>query len=537
MHEPIPSHLLTPAQFRRIRELFESALEQPAAGRRAWLRGACDGDSLLMQQVERMLVAADDPHPLLDRSGGECPETASLSCPACDAPVTASHQFCSSCGTPTGAVGPLTEGRFRAGALFAGRYRIVALQGRGGMGQVYRAQDLQLGQPVALKFLTALRSDQRARTRLRSEVRLARQISHPNVCRVYDIGEADGELYLSMEYVDGEDLAALLKRIGRLPAHKGVEIARKLCAGLAAAHARGVLHRDLKPGNVMVDSQGEVRIMDFGLAAVAEQQLDAADLRSGTPAYMAPEQLAGRRGSAASDIYALGLVMYELFTGRPAFAGKDAAELLRLREAHLSTVPSMLVPDMETSVERTILRCLEADPRLRPASALEVAALLPGGDPLAEALAAGDTPSPDLVAAASPDTVLRPAVAVALLALIGVTLSGLLLLTSKVQIVSMVPMENPPEVLAAKARDIVRGLGYGKANGRCCVRIPQRTWLSRVHRGTGLSRWLRTRAVEGGVGSSTGPGVLLVCADARAPGSAIHLQWGRQAARFIAGRA
>ena len=241
----------------------------------------------------------------------------------------------------------LTEGRFRAGALFAGRFRIIALQGRGGMGQVYRAQDLELGQPVALKFLTAFRSDQRARSRLRTEVRLARQISHPNVCRVYDIGEATGELYLSMEYVDGEDLAGLLKRIGRLPADKGLDIARKLCAGLAAAHARGVLHRDLKPGNIMIDSRGEVRIMDFGLAAVAEQQLDAADVRSGTPAYMAPEQLEGREATTRSDIYALGLVLYELFTGRPAFEGKDAAELLRLRSAHPSTTPSTLVPDLE----------------------------------------------------------------------------------------------------------------------------------------------------------------------------------------------
>jgi hypothetical protein len=460
MHQPQPLHPVTPDQFRRIREIFESALAQPIADRHAWLEAACGGDSALLQQVERMLSADDERHHLLDRSADATLEASSLPCPACGAAVVASQRFCPSCGTPTAAVGPLAEGRFRAGALFAGRFRIIALQGRGGMGQIYRAQDLELGQPVALKFLTAFRSDQHARSRLRTEVRLARRISHPNVCRVYDIGEASGELYLSMEYVDGEDLAGLLKRIGRLPVEKGIDIARKLCAGLAAAHAGGVLHRDLKPGNIMIDSRGEVRIMDFGLATVAEQQLDAADVRSGTPTYMAPEQLEGREATTRSDIYALGLVLYELFTGRPAFEGKDAAELLRLRSAHPSTTPSTLVPDLEPAVERTILRCLEPDPRRRPASALEVAASLPGGDPLAEALAAGETPSPDLVAAASPDTVVRPAVGVALVVLIGICLAGMLLLTKQTRIVSMVPMENSPEVLASRARDIVRTLGY-----------------------------------------------------------------------------
>jgi serine/threonine-protein kinase len=460
MHEPQPIGPLTPDQFRRIREIFESALEQPIADRHAWLEAVCGGATALRQQVERMLVADHERHHLLDQSADATFEPASLACPSCGATVVASQRFCPSCGTPTAAAGPLAEGRFRAGALFAGRFRIIALQGRGGMGQVYRAQDLELGQPVALKFLTAFRSDPRARSRLRTEVRLARQIAHPNVCRVYDIGEATGELYLSMEYVDGEDLAGLLKRIGRLPADKGLDIARKLCAGLAAAHARSVLHRDFKPGNIMIDSRGEVRIMDFGLAAVAEQQLDAADVRSGTPAYMAPEQLEGREATTRSDIYALGLVLYELFTGRPAFEEKDAAELLRLRSAHPSTTPSTLVPDLDPAVERTILRCLEPDPRMRPASALEVAASLPGGDPLAEALAAGETPSPDLVAAASPDTVLRPAIAVALVVVIGVGLAGMLVLTKHTQIVSMVPKENPPDVLASKAREIVRTLGH-----------------------------------------------------------------------------
>jgi serine/threonine protein kinase len=160
--------------------------------------------------------------------------------------------------------------------------------------------------------------DETARARFHQEVRLARQIAHPNVCRVFDIGEADGRLFLTMEYVDGEDLASLLRRIGQLAQSKALDIARQLCAGLAAAHDHGVLHRDLKPGNIMLDGRGRVRIADFGLAALGES-LDAEELRAGTPAYMAPEQLAGSEVTPRSDIYSLGLVLYEIFTGKRPF--------------------------------------------------------------------------------------------------------------------------------------------------------------------------------------------------------------------------
>jgi uncharacterized OB-fold protein len=171
MHEPRPFGAVTPDQFRRIREIFESALDQPIADRHAWLEAVCGSDTALLRQVERMLVADDKRHHLLDRSADATHEAVSVVCPSCGATVIAAQRFCPSCGTPTAAVGPLTGGRFRAGALFAGRFRIIALQGRGGMGQVYRAQDLEVGQPVALKFLTAFRSDERARNRLRKEVR------------------------------------------------------------------------------------------------------------------------------------------------------------------------------------------------------------------------------------------------------------------------------------------------------------------------------------------------------------------------------
>jgi serine/threonine-protein kinase len=192
-----------------------------------------------------------------------------------------------------------------------------------------------------------------------------------------------------MEYVDGEDLASLLRRIGRFPEERGLEIARQVCAGLAAAHERGVVHRDFKPANVMLDGAGTVRITDFGLAGMTGEAL-----RAGTPAYMAPEQLAGGEVTARSDIYALGLVLYEIFTGQRALDGRNLAELIHKREQSGITPPSAHVRDLAPEIEQTILRCLRPDPEQRPPSALAVAAALPGGDPLAAALAAGETPSP-----------------------------------------------------------------------------------------------------------------------------------------------
>ena len=267
------------------------------------------------------------------------------------------------------------HGRFEPGTLLAGRYRIVARVGQGGMGEVYRADDLKLGQPVALKFLPKARRRPVRLAQFHNEVRLARQVAHKNVCRMYDVGEVDGLPYLTMEYVDGEDLASLLRRIGRLPEDKALDLARQLCAGLAAAHERGVLHRDLKPANIMVDGEAQVRITDFGLAAIAGAARH--NPLAGTPAYMAPE-LAGREtATIQSDLYALGLVLYELFTGRRAFVAANVAELVRLQNESTITPPARLVKDLDPAVERAILRTLERDPAMRPRSALAVAAAFP----------------------------------------------------------------------------------------------------------------------------------------------------------------
>ena len=354
---------------------------------------------------------------------------------------------------------PVGESRFLPGTIVADRYRIFGLLGRGGMGEVYRADDLKLGQPVALKFLPDEVSTDRERLdRFLNEVRTARQVAHLNVCRVHDIGEVDGLHYLSMEYVDGEDLASLLRRIGRLPQDKAIQIARQLCAGLAAAHNQGILHRDLKPANVMIDGRGGVRITDFGLAMVAES-VEGEAAREGTPSYMAPEQLAGRSVTAQTDIYALGLILYELFTGERALKARSAAEMKRLQDSAIAT-PSSIIEGLDPAVERTVLRCLEREPVDRPPTALSVAAALPGGDPLAAALAAGETPSPELVAAAGETDAMHPAHALGLATIAIALFFAAAWLNGRNDLRAYVPIDKPPAAMVDRAQEVIAKLGY-----------------------------------------------------------------------------
>ena len=395
-------------------------------------------------------------------------------------------RFCGACGQavppssalPTVNLPPPTprssrgEARFLPGVLLAGRYRIVGLLGKGGMGEVYRADDMKLGQPVALKFLPpGFETNPDRLSRFLNEVRTARQVSHTSVCRIYDAGEADGQHFLSMEYVDGEDLASLLRRIGHLPKDKAIQIARQLCAGLAAAHEIGVLHRDLKPANVMIDGRGRARITDFGLAAFAEE-IGGDEIRSGTPAYMAPEQRAGQDVSVRSDIYSLGLVLYELFTGKHAF---------RLESETTPTSPSSLVEGFDPTVERVILRCLEADPSRRPSSALSVAAALPGGDPLAAALAAGETPSPEMVAEAGDKGAWPPAFAWGALGLFVAIVVAVIGLAPVTTLLGMVPLDKPPEFLGERAREILAQAGHrGRAADHVYTFTANRPYLEAV---------------------------------------------------------
>lgn len=349
---------------------------------------------------------------------------------------------------------PATPGdRFAPGELLAGRFRVVAPLGKGGMGEVYRADDLTLGQPVALKFLPAhIAHDPDRLARFRKEVAVARGVSHPNVCRVYDIAEHDGQPFLTMEFVDGEDLSSVTKRLGRMTEEKGVEVARQLCSALAAVHDRGLLHRDLKPANVMLDGRGKVRLTDFGLAAAAED-LSASQVRSGTPLYQAPEQLAGREVTVRSDVYALGLVLYELFTGKRAFA--DAK-----RDSSPSK-PSSHVTGLNPAVEAVVLKCLAPDPTDRPRSAVEVLTGLPGGDPLAAALAAGQTPSPQMVADAGEVGLISPRVALALLGAFALALAAFAALYPRVMAFALAGgLPRSTEWLSGKAREVRELAGH-----------------------------------------------------------------------------
>jgi hypothetical protein len=440
--------VLTPERWQRLKQIYQAATELASDKRAVYLAQACAGDDALLREAQSLLayqtaigglaqVPTDDllPTPVLQAAA------------AMGAPAKAQAQ----------------QVGYVPGAILAGRYRIVGPLGRGGMGQVNRADDLKLGQPVALKFLSErFARDAVMLAQFHNEVRTARQVSHPNVCRVHDIGEIDGQHFISMEYVDGEDLASLLRRIGRLPADKAVEIAQQICAGLAAAHENGVLHRDLKPANVMIDGRGKARLTDFGIAAVAEE-LHGEEALAGTPAYMAPEQFANRVATVKSDLYALGLVLYELFTGKRAFEATSLTQYISLHRQHTPTNPSSWIKDIDPLVERVIMRCLEKDPNKRPASAAQVAAALPGGDPLAAAIAAGETPSPEMVAAAPKAGALRPPVALACLAGFLLLLALLVLATGKVQFHRWAPLEKPPEVLAERAGNFLQKLGYANA--------------------------------------------------------------------------
>jgi serine/threonine protein kinase len=413
-----------------------------------------------------------------------------IQCPKCSAENLPDSRFCSSCAQPLSAPSQLPTmeapaaeakkvaetphvarivssdsipaGGFTPGTILADRYRIIGLLGRGGMGEVYRADDLKLGQPVALKFLPPkLAEDPVRRERFFAEVRITRQLSHPNICRVYDIGEIDGRHFLSMEFIDGEDLASLLKRIGHLTNEKALDIARQLAAGLAAAHERGVLHRDLKPANIMLDGHGRVRITDFGLAIAVEDESQATEI-AGTPAYMAPEQLAGKGATVRSDMYSLGLVLYEIYTGKKAFTAATLAELRQQKETYTPRAPSEIREGIDPVVERLIRRCMERDPNARPASVAQLALALPGGDPLAAAIAAGETPSPEMVAASGSKEGLRPHVAWGILAIILVASIAAIAIKDRIVLYRRIPFEKPPQALAELSQNIIRKAGFSE---------------------------------------------------------------------------
>ena len=413
------------AQRQRVKELLFEAVALPPEAREDFLAEVCQKDEALYKEVVSLLAFHQDS----ETGGGEPP----LASRAGLAP----------------------------GTLFAGRYRIMERLGQGGMGVVYRAHDEVLEASVALKFLIASSEDNQQQ--LLTEVRLARQITHPNVCRVFDVGESEGEFFFTMEYVDGEDLSSQLRRFGRLPPAKVLDIARQLCSGLTAAHAKGVLHRDLKPANIMIDAQGRVRITDFGIAVLAGPA--AASLGAGTPGYMAPEQLmVGGQVNERSDLYAVGLVLYELLTGSPVFDARDERGLLHQQLERVPQAPSWHVTGVPLLLDRIITRTLSPDPGLRPASALEMAAELGCSDVLAIASAAGLTPSPGVLVKADLAEGVSPSRAWLILALTAMALGVLIWLVNEHPPDLNEALTRAPEVLREQAKDIAAQLGYTASN-------------------------------------------------------------------------
>ncbi len=432
-------------RWQKIKGLFDAAQGLESEKRARFLDNACAGDIELRQEVERLIDSFDNAENFMEK-----PAAAEVASMFEDKTTRAANQT----------TGDLNNGKFVAGTVLANRYRIIGLLGKGGMGEVFKAEDIKLNQMVALKFLPdKLEKDRAALNRFHGEVRNARQVSHQNVCRVFDIGEIENRHFLSMEFIDGDDLSSLLRRIGRLPSDKAIEISRQLCFGLAAIHEAGILHRDLKPANVIIDSRGKVRITDFGIAGI-EEELTGGEIRIGTPAYMSPEQITGKEVTQKSDIYSLGLVLYEIFTGKQTFQADSIPDLLQKQQRGAPANPSEVLKEINPLVEKTILQCLEKNPADRPKNALQVAMMLPGGNPLEAAIAAGETPSPEMVAAAPKKGALKPAVAVACLSAVVLLFAFIVFFAGITKDHEWIPLEKSPEVLAERSRSIVKKLGY-----------------------------------------------------------------------------
>jgi serine/threonine-protein kinase len=265
-------------------------------------------------------------------------------------------------------------GKLDKGTVFAGRYEILGSLGKGGMGAVYRARDQRLDEVVALKVLRTdvLQEDPTLRERFKQELRLARKVTHRNVLRTHDFDEADGVPYISMEYIEGVTLKDLIQNKGALPAGVGLRIAKQMCQGLDAAHRQGVVHRDIKPQNMLIlPETGELKIMDFGIARVSEVKggeasgLTTAGTVMGTPDYMPPEQAQGRPADFRSDIYSLGIVLFEIFTGSLPFKKDNAMATILAHVQQPPPRPRSVNPRIPEDLEGVILRCIEKDPAAR----------------------------------------------------------------------------------------------------------------------------------------------------------------------------
>ncbi len=308
-------------------------------------------------------------------------------CPHCSGENSDSRRFCGECGTPLFPDTPappadpslaetvrLPTAELPAGAVFANRYQIIEELGTGGMGRVYRALDRTLGEEIALKLVRPeIASEREILERFKTELKLAREVVHKNVARMFDFNEEGLVPYITMEYVRGENLKRLIRKVGRLFAGQAIPIACQICEGLAEAHRLGIVHCDLKPQNIMIDEDGRAKIMDFGLARVLKA-VETADGKAtpGTPAYVSPEQIKGMPTDARSDLYSLGVLLYEMLTGTLPFKAASARELLHKHQAETAQDPRALNPGISAELSGVIMKCLEKDPANRCQTAAEV---------------------------------------------------------------------------------------------------------------------------------------------------------------------
>ena len=305
-------------------------------------------------------------------------------CPQCQSENPDSSRFCAVCGTDlirgkkaadedTKTVAVPT-GELKRGSVFAGRYEIIEFLGKGGMGEVYRAEDNQIREEVALKLINPeIAEDKSAIERFRNELKLSRRIAHRNVCKMYYLGEESGTHYITMEYIPGENLKNVIRMSGQLSTGNVIKTITQVCEGLAEAHRLGVLHRDLKPGNIMIDKEGNARIMDFGLArAFRTRKITGTGVAMGTPEYMSPEQIEGKELDQRSDIYSLGIVLYEMATGRVPFDGETPYVVGMKHKHEAPENPRALNPQLPENISRLIMRCLEKEKEKRPEGVEEV---------------------------------------------------------------------------------------------------------------------------------------------------------------------